>query len=50
MAAMHTIMLRAKLTEREWARIRKIAIDQGVPTSQLIGNTLRAALLRGAKS
>jgi hypothetical protein len=46
---MKAIMLRATITDREWARIRKIAIDRGVPTSQLVGATLRESLLKGAK-
>jgi predicted DNA-binding ribbon-helix-helix protein len=42
-------MVRAKLTDREWTRIRKIALDRNVPTADLIGNTLRESLLKGAK-
>jgi hypothetical protein len=43
------IMIRAKLTDREWTRIRKIALDRNVSTADLIGAALRDALLKGAK-
>jgi hypothetical protein len=43
-----TVLVRAKLTENEWARIRKLAIDRKQPVSQLAGDALRA-LLKGAK-
>jgi hypothetical protein len=46
---MKAIMLRAKLTEREWTRIRKLALDRNVSTADLVGNTLRESLLKGAK-
>ena len=46
---MKAIMLRAKLTDREWTRIRKIALDRGVSTADLIGTALRESLLKGAK-
>lgn len=42
-------MLRAKLTDREWLRIRQIALAREVPTSELIGTALRESLLKGAK-
>ena len=45
---MATILIRAKLTEREWVRLRKLALDRGIPTTELVGNALRA-LLKGAK-
>jgi hypothetical protein len=43
-----TVLVRAKLTDNEWARIRKLAIDRRMPVSQLCGDALRA-LLKGAK-
>jgi hypothetical protein len=43
------VLVRAKITAAEWARIRKRAIDAGVPASQWIGDALRDALLKGAK-
>jgi hypothetical protein len=43
-----TVLVRAKLTPAEWASIRKLAIDKGVPVSQLAADALRA-LLKGAK-
>lgn len=46
---MKQVFIRAKLTEREWATIRKLAIDRGVTTSTLVGDALRRALLKGAK-
>lgn len=39
------IILRAKITEDEWAEIRKQAIDAGVRPSELVGRTLRSFLL-----
>jgi hypothetical protein len=42
------ILVRAKITADEWLRIRKLALDRGVPVSQLAGDALRA-LLKGAK-
>ena len=45
--ASSTVLVRAKLTAREWARIRKLAIDRGVPVSQMAGDALRVLLERG---
>jgi hypothetical protein len=45
---MTTILVRAKLTQTEWKRIRKLALDRDVPVSELAGQALRA-LLKGAK-
>ena len=42
------ILVRTKLTEKEWADFRKLAIDRRVQTSQLAADALRA-LLKGAK-
>lgn len=43
------IMLRAAITEHEWKRIRKMAVDRGVSTTQLVAQGLRESLLKGAK-
>ena len=43
------VLIRARLTDAEWKRIRIIAVKQDVSTADLIGNTLRDALLKGAK-
>jgi len=42
------VLVRAKITTAEWVRIRKLALDRGVPVSELAGDALRA-LLKGAK-
>ncbi len=46
---MKSIMLRAELTDREWTRIRKLALDLNVSAAKLIGSTLRESLLKGGK-
>ena len=46
--ATSTVLVRAKLTQNEWLRFRKLALDRGIPTSQMAGDALRA-LLKGAK-
>jgi hypothetical protein len=43
-----TVLVRAKLTAKDWLRIRKLALDRGVPVSELAGDALRA-LLKGDK-
>ena len=43
-----TVLVRTKLTTDEWARFRKLAIDRGVPVSELAADALRA-LLKGGK-
>jgi hypothetical protein len=43
------VLIRAKITPAEWTRIRKEALDAGVPTSEWVGVALRDALLKGAK-
>jgi len=43
------ILIRAKITDNEWARIRKRAIDARTPVSQWVADALRDALLKGAK-
>jgi len=43
------VLIRAKITPAEWTRIRKRALDAGVPTSQWVALALRDALLKGAK-
>jgi hypothetical protein len=45
----NTVLIRAKLTAREWVRIRKLALDREVPVYELVGSALRDALLKGAK-
>jgi hypothetical protein len=42
-------LVRTDLTKREYARIRKQAIDADQPVGQFVGDTLRNALLKGAK-
>jgi hypothetical protein len=44
-----TVLIRARLTDREWVRIRKLALDRNLPVSQMVGDALRDALLKGAK-
>ena len=44
----NTVLVRAKLTAADWLKIRKLALDRGVPVSELAGDALRA-LLKGAK-
>ena len=43
------VLIRAKITQAEWLRIRKKALDAGVPASVWVGDALRDALLKGAK-
>lgn len=43
------VLIRAKITPAEWTRIRKRALDAGVPVSQWVALALRDALLKGAK-
>lgn len=43
-----TKLVRAKLSDSEWLRIRKLALDRKVPVSELAGDALRA-LLKGGK-
>lgn len=42
-------MLRASITANEWKLIRKMAVDRGIPTTQLVAQGLRESLLKGAK-
>lgn len=44
-----SVLIRAKLTDKEWVWIRKLALDRNVPVSQMVGDALRDALLKGAK-
>lgn len=44
----NTVLVRTKLTPAEWKRIRKLALDRGVPVSELAADALRA-VLKGAK-
>jgi len=43
-------LIRTDLTAREYARIRKQAIDAGEHVGKYVGAALRAQLLKGAKS
>jgi hypothetical protein len=40
----HSIMLRAKLTDSEWAEIRKGAIDARMNASDFVGDLLRRGM------
>jgi hypothetical protein len=42
-------LVRTDLSKREYARIRKQAIDADKSVGQFVGDTLRVALLKGAK-
>ena len=48
MSGSTSVLVRTKLSPDEWAAFRKLAIDRGVPVSQLAADALRA-LLKGAK-
>ena len=41
---MSTILVRTKITAAEWAAFRKLAIDLGVPASELAGGAIRKML------
>jgi hypothetical protein len=43
------ILIRAKLTPAEWEQIRKIAHETNRPAAQLVADTIRESLLKGAK-
>lgn len=43
------VLIRARLTDAEWKRIRIIAVKRDTPTADLVADTLRDALLKGAK-
>jgi hypothetical protein len=43
------ILIRSRLTEEEWRRIRTIAIERDTTTADLTANALRESLLKGAK-
>jgi hypothetical protein len=43
------VLIRARLTDSEWKRIRTLAIKRDTTTADLVADTLRDALLRGAK-
>jgi hypothetical protein len=43
------VLIRARLSESEWKRIRTLAITRDVTTADLVADTLRDALLKGAK-
>ena len=41
------IMLRAALSKDEWRRLRKLALDEGVSTSELVARLIRKGLEDG---
>jgi hypothetical protein len=43
------VLIRARLSESEWMRIRTLAIQRSTTTADLVADTLRDALLKGAK-
>jgi len=43
------VLIRARLTESEWKRIRTLAIRRDVTTADLVADALRESLLKGAK-
>jgi len=43
------VLIRARLTDSEWKRIRTLAIKRDTTTADLVGDTLRESLLKGAK-
>ena len=43
------VLIRARLTDSEWKRIRTLAIKRDTTTADLVADTLRDALLKGAK-
>lgn len=43
-------LVRTDLTKREYQRIRKQAIDADQNVGKFVGDTLRAALLKGARA
>ena len=43
------VLIRARLTDAEWKRIRTLAIKRDTTTADLVADTLRDALLKGAK-
>jgi hypothetical protein len=43
------VLIRARLTDTEWKRIRKLAITRETSTADLVADALRESLLKGAK-
>lgn len=43
------VLIRARLSDSEWKRIRKLAITRETTTADLVAVALRDALLKGAK-
>lgn len=39
------VLIRARLTDAEWKRIRQLAIKRDTPTADLVADALRAHLL-----
>lgn len=44
-----TTLVRTKLTESEWLRLRKMALDLKTPVSALVTDAIREQLLKGVK-
>lgn len=42
------VLIRARLTDSEWKRIRQLAIKRDTTTADLVANTLRESLLTNA--
>jgi hypothetical protein len=43
------VLIRARLSASEWKQIRTLAISRDTTTADLVADTLRDALLKGAK-
>jgi hypothetical protein len=43
------VIIRARLSDSEWKQIRTLAIQRSTTTADLVADTLRDALLKGAK-
>ena len=43
------VLIRARLTDAEWKRIRILAVKRETTTADLVADALRDALLKGAK-
>ena len=50
MATKNGTLVRTDLSQREYARIRKQAIDANQPVGQYVGEALRVQLLKGARA
>lgn len=43
------VLIRARLTDAEWKRIRVLAVKRDTTTADLVADALRESLLKGAK-